>query len=153
MRTCNLIPAVVVCLSLVGCGGAEVSRVTGQVMLDGEPLNKVCVYFWPSHDVTLGIMVQEKTDEEGCFDIRPNPDMGEGKAGLYRVGIGDTEAKGALLGMAMAGMSNLKSFKGRRLPPIKYWQAETSPLMVTIKPGLNELDPFELDDEPVRRAK
>lgn len=141
--------AVLIVVGLSGCGGSEISRVIGSVCMDDEPLLEVNVTFWPKNDPGLGILSALGVDDDGGFDIRPDPHLGPGKAGTYLVMITDRQ-----LMQAFAALANGTDAKSVRCPqrekliPKKFTQRHSTPLVVEIARGVNELDPFELVSDP-----
>lgn len=142
---CGLILAILT----VGCG-PEVRKITGLVLQDGEPRPKTALVFWPVEDLHAGMFVCPENNEDGSFTIYPDETRGEGRAGRYRVAFGDTE----LDPLAMMAMLQLRKQVpgwqlpgfGRCLPPPRYLSAETSPEIVSIQRGVNELPSFDLHD-------
>lgn len=130
MNTRSLSAGLFAMLFLAGCGGPEVTEVTGQVLLQGQPFDEGSVVFWPKEDLTLGVFTAFRCNKDGTFKINPEPEHGEGKPGLYAVLIRD-------LGF------NLRS---KILP--KYKDLKTTPFTVEIEPGVSDLEPFDLERNP-----
>lgn len=138
-------------LFLVGCGGPEVTRISGSVLVEGTPAvgEKNSVIFWPETDLNLGVMTAFGTGEGGTFTIRPDPKQGgQGKAGAYKVVIYSETGLGQSLanfdGKGHAAVKAVASVKSSVRIPFIYGDDATTPLRSEILPGENDLEPFEL---------
>lgn len=140
-------------LFLVGCGGPEVTRITGSVLADGQPVagNDVSVIFWPDTDLGLGVMAAYSTDPEGNFMIRPDPEQAQGRAGDYKVVIyrENSGLSKSLMGGAQKPMelkrTVAQAVTQTRIPTI-YGDDRETPLRAKIRPGENDLEPFDLQN-------
>lgn len=127
-------------LLATGCGGADVKRVVGTVILDGAPLDGVAVCLWPVEG-NVGVVCSPKTDDEGVFEIIPNAERGQGSVGAYRVLIREPLVRDETPGHNMFGFA---------LPrvPVKYAEKNQTPLLAELEAGENELSPFCLQTDP-----
>jgi len=122
---------------LAGCSGKGGAKVSGSVLLDGQPLADAQVRFDPKDDSTLGVHVAT-TDSEGKFTLKGDRNIPI-KPGPYVVTVNkmvvqeDTQ-KGGPPG------------KGPRvdMAPTAYRTRDRTPLKADIQPGDNTLPPFEL---------
>lgn len=130
--------------ALVGCGGAEVTKVSGTVLANGEPVENVCVTFWPKIDLNLGMIYAPETAEDGSFETHPNPERGQGRAGTYAVMITDNR---------YSGMAVLFSPDVFVRVHEKYWDAKTTPLEQKLDRGQNDLGMIEIERGTLRHFK
>lgn len=126
-------------VALVGCGGGvKVVPVEGTVKLDGKPLDKIMVEFWPESE---GQRSFAETDSEGHFVLMTDDGKREGATvGTHRVILKDV----AVLGDKFMGRAaeNVNMSEGRK-PRIssKFGTPETSKLTVTVEAsGENKFD-------------
>ncbi len=147
---CLLWLAPFVCL--VGCGGPKSDRwtrdrppvypVSGQVLLDGEPLPQATVLFQPT--APEGKPGSAVTDDEGRFEVQTF-DPGDGLTeGTHRVAI----KKIAMVdkaGNIVAEVGEPGSVTEKNFVPKQFSDFEKSGLEITISAnGENELEPFQL---------
>ena len=90
MRTPRKFVSLLLCGCLagpLGCGGPddrpETGRVTGVVLLEGKPLPKAQVMFFPE----TGRMSQGETDENGKYELIYLRDVSGAKVGNHKVQI------------------------------------------------------------------
>jgi hypothetical protein len=136
---------------VAGCNGtSSQATVAGQVLLDSEPLAGASLQFWPTkEDLTLGVAYSDgTTDTQGRFRLksRDGPSV---KPGRYVVLIKRLVNKDG----SLPADEDLK-----RADPMKAWnnslpenyaEPERTPFQsVEIKPGHNDLPPFELNSKP-----
>ena len=133
-----------------GCGGSTTVSVfptTGRVLFQGKPLEGVQVTFRPAAPAGAGTpspVPLAKTDAQGKF--RLTTAVGEGGLAVDGAPAGDYA-----VALVASGRSDSVDFFGKGAPkavanPIgdRYADAQTSGLKVTVKPGSNELEPFDL---------
>jgi len=131
-------------LVVAGCSGSA-GKITGSVTLDGQPLTQAMLSFAPADKTTKGNNVAE-TDEEGNFEVKPNPKtrvtLPPGKYNVFITKLVDKEGNvppppedPALPGIHK-GLKNMV--------PRKYAPGSSPVLEVVIKPGDNQLPAFEL---------
>lgn len=138
---------------LCGCdSGAEVKRVTGTVLLNGKPLAGARVTFWPKEKLRLGSF-EGVTDEEGRYDIKPNPERGEGHAGEYRALIAQYVKPSQAPTEGLPGVNMEAEVYGINILPRIYRDEKKSPLVVDVYKGVNELPPFNLEMKQLPRLR
>ena len=116
-----------------GCdGGVKVASVEGTVTLDGKPLDKIMVEFWPD---SVGPRSFGETDSNGHFKLTTDDGKSEGAAiGLNRVTLKDLSVMGdKFMGRAA---ENVNLSEGRK-PRIsgKFAQTESTPISETVVSG------------------
>jgi hypothetical protein len=127
-----------------GCSGSGVGKVTGNVMLDGQPLADAEVAFCPKDNAKLpGSAARTATD--GSFQLVADPISGRMlEPGNYVVLITKLVQKnGSVPTAEETGMLQAAGALRNSLPA-EYGQAPKSPFSVEIKRGANALPPFEL---------
>lgn len=131
--------------SLAGCGERRpLARVTGKVLLDGQPLQFGTVSFQPEYGQPATAIIQP----DGTFTLRT---VGEGAGavvGLNRVRVACYEAQNP--NVAAAGLRG-EGDLGRLLIPQRYTAYETSGLTIEVSPGRNEPIVIELTSQPALR--
>jgi hypothetical protein len=140
-RLLVLIPAV---FSLSCSGGAKYNPVRGKVLYKSEPIEGVIVTFHPKGKEKLPELPIGVTEEDGSFTV--NMGKGEGAPeGDYVVTFYCPEKveekpgkKAQPKGMVMQNVQLADRFKGA------YTSEAKSNFNVSIKPGKNELEPFNL---------
>ena len=132
------------CLLLAGCGDANRATVVGTVRLDGQPLSDAAVQFWPHTDLNLGVY-SGKTDTLGKFELTARLEKNV-KAGAYIALVAqDVKTKdGKLPDKDDDLMLLAKPGAMRNKLPKKYFDRTNPVFVVEVKPGHNELPPFEL---------
>jgi hypothetical protein len=140
MRACELPALAILCLAFLGsgCGGSVGPSVKGQVLLDDQPVAGARVSF----EGKGGNMAV--TDDKGKFflDGRVFKSVKEGK---YIVKI--TKHVDNKTGTAPSSEDHdqlLAAGMLRNTLPEQYGRNEENPLVAEIKPGANELPPFQL---------
>jgi hypothetical protein len=128
---------------LTGCGsGARPVPVSGQVKVAGEPAAGVLVAFYPL-DAAPGTsskhVLSALTDDEGRFQLTFRQSGDGAPAGRYAVTAVWRE-------QVEDGDELLPN--GKNWLPRRYADPKTSGLTVTIEQGANELQPFELTEDP-----
>jgi hypothetical protein len=144
---CASRPVALVCLlaASLGCGGGtSVGRVQGTVTLDSKPVSEAAVTFWPKDDPSLGAAMAN-TDGIGKFDVLSDPRTGTVplKAGHYRVGVTKiVQVKGGpfLKVLEDVAVPSVSAGAGtKNLVPDKYADAKSSPVVVEIRKGDNDI--------------
>jgi hypothetical protein len=133
--------ALVVVVGLSGCGGGSSGTISGTVKMDGKPLAGASVNFEGDSASKLGGF-GGVTDDQGKFVIQVKG--AEIKAGKYRVLINKyVDPKGKAI-----DPEELEQLKAsgtlKNIVPTKYNSVVESELIVDLKPGANELQPFDL---------
>lgn len=142
--TCSL--AILAVTLLSGCGGLEVKRVTGRILVGGEPIPDIKAIFFPLDSMEQGTLDTERTDGEGRFVEIPDPNWYQGRAGRYRVQFVDPRIDVAMVGMSiMSGGKKIET--SPPLIPLRYIYAEFTPLETMLEKGVNDLGDFDLPDE------
>jgi hypothetical protein len=133
---------------LLACGCSRGSKVTGVVTLDGKPLASAQVVFVPQGgkkaDKTLR-GASTTTDSDGKFEVRPRKGDKEAlKPGKYTVFITRlVDKNGKVPTEEDFGILEAEGKLHDELKD-KFNDQETPQLGVEIKPGDNELKPFDL---------
>ncbi len=131
---------VALCCSFAGCGESlSVAPVKGKVLLDGKPLNKILVEFWPE---TIGPRSFAETDSEGNFELKTDDGLHDGAVvGAHRVTLTDAAVLGdKFLGRA-AEQTDMTQGRKPRIS-IQLANVDTTPLKQTIVAG--KTNEFEL---------
>jgi len=132
-----LLAAVLLCPS---CSGG-LHKVRGKVLYKGQPIKGAVVAFHPKGDAGESpLNPTGLTDEEGVFTLSTQKDAGA-PAGEYVVTVLwlDVAASTNKPGQMPEGMPRSVDKLGRR-----YADPAKSGLTAVIKPGKNELEPFDL---------
>jgi hypothetical protein len=132
---------------LVACGCSGKSKITGTVTLDGKPLPGAQVTFVPrDKKVTGGGGTQ--TGPDGKFELLPRPGSKEPlKPGRYVVLITQmVDKKGSVPSEEDYGTLSAAGELTNKLPD-KYNNQEFPQFEVEIKPGDNELKPFDVNSK------
>lgn len=126
-----------------GCAGSEVKLVLGSVSLNGAPLDRVSVCFWPVGD-SVGTLICPAVESDGTFEIVPLADRGQGNPGNYRVTVKEQLFDPEAVNNGMAGY---------QLPRIgsKYAAPEKTPLQVALQAGENELEGLNVTSDMAER--
>jgi hypothetical protein len=131
---------------LTACSDAQHTTVTGTVLVDGKPSRRAGVQFWPKDELSLGTYLA-LTDAEGRFTMkgRLHPEV---KPGTYFVFIGRDVKKDGRIPDENDDMTALMvpGMMHNMLPP-RYFDRSNPLFTVEIKPGPNELPPFQLTSE------
>ncbi len=125
-------------LSAAGCGGAYDSSVSGEVSLDGNPVQTGAVAFMPESG---GPTAYAQIDSAGRYDVYTGKEVGL-TAGSYGVTVVSRE-RPAMEYSKLGGPPP----PGRMLTPPWYAVAQFSPLKFQVKPGKNEIN-LELNSTP-----
>ncbi len=130
-------------LLLSGCSDPNRTTVTGVVLLDGKPVPRAGVQFWPKDDLNRGVVLAI-TDGQGRFTAKPRLEAYV-SPGAYNVLIGqDVKKDGQVPDEKIDDMrvlSNRGALKNNL--PARYFDRSAPLFTVEIKPGPNELS-FEL---------
>jgi hypothetical protein len=138
-----------VCFAFVvaaGCeeGRLQVNPVHGQVTYKGQGVSNATVIFFPTGPVAEQLKKMRPyayADQNGRFSLKTYVTGDGAPPGQYRVGIiavvgSDRESNDG---------SQRKSAALPRMLVQKYGNHETSGIEVTVEPGENNLEPFELN--------
>ena len=121
-------------VSLAGCGGSsfDLAAVEGTVKLDGKPLEKIMVEFWPQSD---GPRSFGETDSEGRFKLKTDDGKNDGASvGSHKVILKDAGALGDKF-MGRAG-EDVDMSKGKKVRiPAKYSSPETTSITKAVEAG------------------
>ena len=117
-----------------GCGGDnyKLAAVEGTVKLDGKPLDKIMVEFWPQSD---GPRSFGETDSEGRFKLKTDDGKNDGAAvGSHKVILKDAGALGDKF-MGRAG-EDVDMSKGKKVRISgKYSSPETTSITKSVEAG------------------
>jgi hypothetical protein len=133
--------ALATALMIAGCGGdGKVARspVHGSVNVDGKPTSGVMVIFCPTDGPPEVQKLRPTgfTDAEGKFQLISIDPTDGAPPGHYKVLIQwPGGPKNAMGGLAGSGPDQLQG---------RYMNLEKTPFTVEIKPGSNDLPPFEV---------
>ena len=118
-----------------GCGGkSNLHPVTGQVLLNDQPVQGAKVILQPAGEVNAAATNPAgTTDAEGKFTLNTYPDGDGAPPGDYVACV--IVAPGAEVSAGGVRVTSL---------PNKYASRETSGLVVKVQPGKNQLEPFRL---------
>jgi hypothetical protein len=132
------------CLLAAGCGDPNRATVGGTVLLDGKPLPQASVQFWPKSDMNLGVY-SGQTGPEGKFELTARLEKYV-KPGVYIALVAqDVKTKDGKLPTKDDDMMLLaKPGAMKNVLPKKYFDRANPVFIVEVKPGANELAPFEL---------
>ena len=121
-------------VALAGCGGDKhsMAAVEGTVKLDGKPLDKIMVEFWPQSD---GPRSFAETDSAGHFKLMTDDGKREGASvGSHKVILKDAGALGdKFLGRAGEDVDMSKGQKVRISG--KYSSPETTSITKSVEAG------------------
>ena len=134
---------------LCGCSDGKLKTypVSGQVLYNGQPLKKVDLAFHavdPKNDI--GYPPHATTDDEGKFVLAGYMKDDGAPAGEYKV---------AIAFIPEPNVADEGSDQSKRMMfqlPEKYLKKETG-IAVTVKPGVNTLEPFKLEGPPMPKSK
>ena len=138
-------------LLLAGCGGYDkwkdgrppVYPTTGQVLLDGEPVEGATVVFQPV-DAVAGKPGTAVTDSQGNFSVQTF-DPGDGLTeGAHRVSITKVQLLDRATKKVVTEITSDAPLIEDHLLPRRYSDFTSSKLEVQIKPEKNKLEPFNL---------
>lgn len=132
-RSIAVVTGLVVCLA--GCGGKHEATVRGVLTIDGQPLPdgeqvRASVTFFPSAG---GAPAYAIVEPDGAYTVQTGNSRGL-KPGEYRVTIDVLEFEPPPPG----GYVNAPGF--RVLNPPEYRDRETTPIVVRVESGTNEID-------------
>jgi hypothetical protein len=120
-------------LTLAGCGGPFDSLVSGTVTLDGKPLDRGTVAFFPA---SQGPAAYGRIRSNGSYSVRVGREKGL-PSGEYLVTVVATEH------VEVPADWRGPPPPGKRITPVKYGQKSTSGLRFTVEPGWNTI-PIDL---------
>lgn len=121
-------------IAMAGCGGDnfKLATVEGTVKLDGKPLDKIMIEFWPQSD---GPRSFAETDSAGHFKLMTDDGKHEGASvGSHKVILKDAGALGDKF-MGRAG-EDVDMSKGKK-PRLsgKYSSPETTSITMSVEAG------------------
>lgn len=120
--------------TMAGCGGNsfDLAAVEGTVKLDGKPLDKIMVEFWPQSD---GPRSFGETDNEGRFKLKTDDGKNDGASvGSHKVVLKDAGALGDKF-MGRAG-EDVDMSKGKKVRiSSKYSSPETTSITKSVEAG------------------
>jgi hypothetical protein len=131
-----------VVVTITGCGPSDTFRAEGTVTLNGKPLGDAHVWLLPmaaAHkDATLVVRPQGRTSADGKFVLTTYLQDDGAPAGEYNAIVlhGENDPD--------AAPEDATKKSGRVAVPMKYKDAKTSGLQVTIKPSGTNVIPLEL---------
>lgn len=126
-------------LASVGCSrGPEFANVEGTVKLNGKPLEKIHIEFWPEADG--GSKSFAVTDEQGHYVLTTIDGERDGaQVGMHRILLRDAARLGdRFLGRKAEGVDMSNGRKSRI--PDKYTGIVSSPLKKEVQSGNNTID-------------
>ncbi len=118
---------------LIGCGdGIRIAPVQGTVSLDGKPLDKILVEFWPDTD---GPRSFAETDSQGRFVLTTDDGKRAGAVvGTHKVTLTDASVLGdKFLGRAAETVDMTQGRKPRI--SVKLAGTDSTPLTQTVEAG------------------
>jgi len=115
----------------LGCGGVHDATVSGTVTLDDQTLSRGAINFQP---VSSGPPSTGRITSNGSYEIRTGSELGL-PSGEYKVTIRANEAPASAVSKD-GGPPPL----GKRITPVWYGRASTTPLSFQIQPGANTYD-------------
>lgn len=121
-----------------GCGGGYDASVSGIVTLDGAPLSRGQVAFYPVSSGPPGI---GRIDQSGRYEINTGREAGL-PSGQYAVTVVANEPPAE-----SQSEQGGPPAAGKLITPAWYKTRQHSNLSVTVEPGDNEID-LELSSEP-----
>ena len=126
-------PALVLALGVASCGpsGPELHPVTGTVLLDGQPADGATVVFHPVGGGPDAPRPGAVAGKDGAFALNTHPHGAGAPAGEYTV----------LVTWLVDGPGG---GDGKNKVPARYADPTQSGLRATVKPGPNQLEPFQL---------
>lgn len=136
-------------LALVaGCGDDRFQKtytVTGQVLVDGQPVSKVAVRFIPKDKskFKMGETPQATTDDEGRFTLSTYNSGDGAPAGEYFVAVAEPDQVQTDENDDTRPVGLGKQKKAPKVPP-KYQVAQNSGVTATVERKDNALAPFQL---------
>ncbi|QDT00802.1 carboxypeptidase-like regulatory domain-containing protein [Adhaeretor mobilis] len=122
----------------VGCGGVYDSTISGKVSLDNQALSRGAITFQP---ITSGPPSTGRIKSDGSYRIRTGSEIGL-PPGEYKVTIRANEAPANAVSKD-GGPPPI----GKRITPVWYDRASTTPLSFQVQPGPNTYD-IELSEKP-----
>jgi hypothetical protein len=137
MRALRILLVIAIGLGLTGCKKSPppIVKVSGTITLDGVPLDRAEVRFYPEQEGISGNYIAVAvTDENGKFTLESNGQSGA-CACAHRVTVSESpppkEARGESTQARMASAAYARSLKNRPIPP-RYASLADSPLELTI---------------------
>jgi hypothetical protein len=136
--------ALVLTVAVAGCGmhgpSVGVHPVSGKVLLaNGKPLTAGTIHFEPIK--TPGLKATGKIQPDGTFTLS-----------THMEGDGAAEGENRVYVEPDAPFGGAGKKKASPPFPFEYMDEESSPLVVTIKPGTNQLEPIVLKPQSLTKA-
>lgn len=140
--------------ALLGCGpsGPELGRVTGRVMMEGQPVTAGSVSFWPGD----GRPARGSIAEDGTYELTTFKRNDGALVGEHRVTIKATRLSepvpeldstaAEIAHFSRKGAKRIRAAHVTWVVPEEYSEVDTSPLVATVVSGQNELD-FSIEKE------
>ena len=125
--------AIAALLAVAGCGGSDLSQVTGRVTLDGQPLPNAFVEFVPTG--SEGSTSSGRTNDRGEYMLMFSRDVPGASLGPHRVQITTQDV--------YVDDEGYEALHPERVPE-RY--NEASELTAEVLPGSNQFD-FELESD------
>ena len=137
----KLVIALLLCITVVGCGGASdapaLVKVSGVVKFQGQPLPEATLTFYPAK----GPVGVARTNANGEFQVRTNGTLGT-IVDTHKV----TVAVSAEAAEAPPMDGNEMAVANKSILPKKYADKETTDLQINIPDGGNESLVLELTE-------
>jgi hypothetical protein len=138
--------------ALTGCGKSDLVQVKGKVLLDGQPVEGAVVLFHPSASVTRGNGGRAYSDSNGAFQATTP----QGRKGLFPGDYAITlsgKKRPAGVNPRPETPEELQAHVAalRAAPdmfPVQYADKASTPLTVTVEPGLKPLELLINSREP-----
>jgi hypothetical protein len=138
VRLVAALAGVVACVLITGCGGTYNASAEGMVTLDGNPVPRGTVTFYPS---APGPSAYARIEEDGSYFVRTGREEGL-PAGDYEVTVIANELP-SVMQTAQGGPPPA----GKPITPLWYRTKQTSGLKFKIEPGSNAIN-LDLKSQP-----
>jgi hypothetical protein len=124
-------------IALLGCGGAKLAEVEGVLKVNGKPIDKIQVEFWP---VGSGKRSIGETDQNGKYTLMVDDGKRQGAfVGTHKIILRDS----GILGEKFLGREgetvDMSGGKKARINK-QYSDPNTTPLTKTVNSGKNVID-------------
>jgi len=139
---CGTVAMLLSLICLGGCSNSQATKVTGQVTLDGAPLDGANLQLVGTSDPALG-MHSTSTDAEGKFSFtEPGDSTTPIKTGSYVVLVSKRTLPPDAANLPGGGMG-----ADKEIVPAVYQDKEKSPLKVDVNAAKTELPPLQLSSK------
>ncbi|MDR3232137.1 MAG: hypothetical protein LBT46_00460 [Planctomycetaceae bacterium] len=140
MKHIIIITLLIVTLSIAGCGQRGLkglSKVSGTITLNGQPLEGATISFSPQTPDTRGAAALSGAG--GNFQVTTLHSNDGVQPGEYLISVSKIESEG-ILPAAEVRRIGAKNYHPQRtqMVPEKYLKAETSDLKITVRKGRND---------------